>query len=55
MITEGVDLDSTILMNETPVYLEDPRRVTINASGKRHVALRSTRFASMRITVILSV
>lgn len=51
----GIRLNHTILMDETAVYLEDPRRITINEAGKRHVSLRSTGFASMRITVLLSV
>jgi hypothetical protein len=42
-------------MDETAVYLEDPRQVTINESGKRHVILKSTGFASMRVTVFLSI
>jgi hypothetical protein len=42
-------------MDETAVYLEDPRQVTINEMGKRHVILKSTGFASMRVTVLLSV
>ena len=51
----GLRVENTLLMDETAVYLEDPRRVTINESGKRHVCLRSTGYASMRITVILTV
>jgi hypothetical protein len=49
------NLDNTILMDETAVYLEDPRRITVNEKGKRHVSLRSNGFASMRITALLSV
>ena len=52
---DTANLDNTILMDETAVYLEDPRRITVNEKGKRHVSLRSTGFASMRITVLLSV
>lgn len=54
-LSNGMNLDLTILMDETAVYLEDPRQVTINVKGKRHVSLRSTGFASMRLTVLLSV
>ncbi|KAI9895150.1 hypothetical protein PsorP6_018973 [Peronosclerospora sorghi] len=42
-------------MDETAVYLEDPRHVTIKEIGKRHVSLKSTGFASMRNTVLLSI
>lgn len=49
-----INRQKCILMDETAVYFEDPRRVTINESGKRHVILHSTGFASMRITAILS-
>jgi hypothetical protein len=52
---DNLALQQTILMDETAVYLEDPRRITINESGKRHVSLRSTGFASMRITTLLAV
>ena len=48
-------LDKVLLMDETAVHFEDPRQVTLNAKGARHVVLRSTGFASMRITVILAV
>ncbi len=51
----GTSLNHTILMDETAVYLEDPRRITINEAGKRHELLHSTGFTSMRITVLLSV
>ena len=46
---------NTILMDETAVYLEDPRRTTIDTMGSRHVLLKSTGFASMRLTVVLAV
>ena len=47
--------NQTILMDETAVYLEDPCQATINVSGKRHVMLKSTGFASMQVTMILAV
>ena len=46
---------ATILMDETAVYLEDPRRTTIDSVGSKHVLLNTTGFASMRITVVLAV
>ena len=55
IIQRGLIPQNTVLMDETAIYLEDPRRITINASGKRHVVLKSTGFASMRITIILAV
>ena len=55
LIPPGIDHSHTVLMDETAVYLEDPRRVTVNEKGKRHVILKSTGFASMRVTVLLSV
>jgi hypothetical protein len=52
---DTANLENTILMDETAVYLEDPRQITVNEKDKRHVSLRSTDFASMRITALLSV
>ena len=46
---------STLLMDETAVLFEDPRRDTVDFTGARHVVLRSTGFASMRITIALTV
>ena len=46
---------TTLLMDETALYFEDPRRDTVDITGARHVVLRSTGFASMRITVALTV
>jgi hypothetical protein len=54
-IPPGIDHSHTVLMDETAVYLEDPRQVTVNEKGKHHVILKSTGFASMRVTVLLSV
>ena len=42
-------------MDETEVFFEDPRRGTVDFTGARHVVLRLTGFASMRITVALTV
>ena len=45
----------TLLMDETAVFFEDPRRDTVDFTGARHVVLLSTGFASKRITVALTV
>ena len=50
-----LNMATTLLMDETAVFFEDPRRDTIDLTGARHVVLRSTGFASMRITVSLTV
>jgi hypothetical protein len=55
LIPPGVDHSHTVLMDETAVYLEDPRQVSVNKKGMRHVILKSTGFASMRVMVLLSV
>ncbi|RAW33339.1 hypothetical protein PC110_g10353 [Phytophthora cactorum] len=48
-----IDLEQTVLMDETAVYFEDARQTTLNFTGARHVVIRSNGFASMRITVVL--
>eukprot|EP00644_Phytophthora_capsici_P014948 jgi/Phyca11/20524/fgenesh1_pg.PHYCAscaffold_65_\ len=48
-------MDHTVLMDETAVYFEDRRRQTVDVTGARHVVLKSTGFASMRITAVLAV
>ncbi|OWZ21105.1 hypothetical protein PHMEG_0004400 [Phytophthora megakarya] len=50
-----MNLDRTILMDETAVYFEDARTNTVDDIGARHIVVRSTGFASMRITVMLAV
>ncbi|OWZ12835.1 hypothetical protein PHMEG_00013944 [Phytophthora megakarya] len=50
-----LNLVHTVLMDETAVYFEDPRRQTVDATGARHVVLKSTGFASMRVTAVLAV
>ncbi|GMF64688.1 unnamed protein product [Phytophthora lilii] len=50
-----MNLDKTVLMDETAVYFEDARTQSVDHVGARHVVIRSTGFASMRITVILAV
>ncbi|GMF50965.1 unnamed protein product [Phytophthora fragariaefolia] len=49
------DLDKTVLMDETAVFFEDARNTTVDVTGSRHVVVRSTGFASMRVTVVLVV
>jgi hypothetical protein len=50
-----MDLDRTILMDETAVYFEDAWNQTVDIIGSRHVVVRSTGFSSMRITAVLAV
>ena len=50
-----INLTKTLLMDETAVYFEDTRTQTVDISGRRHVVMKSTGFASMRITAIISV
>ncbi|GMF21158.1 unnamed protein product [Phytophthora lilii] len=52
---DGLSDDHTILMDETAVYFEDPHRQTVDQVGARHVVLKSTGFASMRVTAVLAV
>jgi hypothetical protein len=49
------DYNYTILVDETAMYFEDPRLITVDSKGNRHVVLKSTGFASMRITCVLAV
>ncbi|KAJ8556659.1 hypothetical protein ON010_g9306 [Phytophthora cinnamomi] len=51
----AMDLNRTILMDETAVYFEDARNQTVDITGCRHVVVRSTGFSSMRITAVLAV
>ncbi|KAG3236910.1 hypothetical protein PI124_g18086 [Phytophthora idaei] len=50
-----IDLEKTVLMDETAAYFEADRASTLDFTGARHVVVRSTGFASMRITVVLAV
>ena len=50
-----INLSKTLLMDETAVYCEDARTQTVDIRGRRHVVMKSTGFASMRITVVASV
>ncbi|OWZ10219.1 Pogo transposable element [Phytophthora megakarya] len=51
---DRLNMDHTVLMDETAVYFEDPRCQTVDVTGARHVVLKSTGFASMRITAVLA-
>ncbi|KAF4136310.1 putative pogo transposable element with krab domain [Phytophthora infestans] len=49
------NLPRTVLMDETAVWFEDLRCETVDFVGSRHVVLRSTGFASVRVTAVLAV
>lgn len=42
----------TILMHVTAVFFDDIRDTTVDATGERHDVVRSTDFASMRVTML---
>ena len=42
-------------MDEIPVYMEDARTQTVDIRGCKHVVIKTTGFASMRLTVVASV
>ncbi|EEY58858.1 uncharacterized protein PITG_11845 [Phytophthora infestans T30-4] len=44
----------TVLMDATAVYFEDAREQTVEIRGSRHVAVKSTGFGSMCVTVVLA-
>ena len=50
-----IDLSKTLMMDETAVYFEDNKTQTVDIIGRRHVVMKSTGFASMRITAVLAV
>lgn len=50
-----INPSKTLLMDETAVYFEDNRTQTVDIQGRRHVIMKATGFASMRITVAFSV
>ena len=54
-LRRSLDPEVTILMDETACYFEDPRLHTVDMTGAKHVVVKSTGFASMRITVVLAV
>ncbi|KAG2790813.1 hypothetical protein PC129_g17254 [Phytophthora cactorum] len=51
----SINLERTVLMDETAVYFEDAWPQTLDCTGARHIVVRSTGFACMRITVVLAV
>ena len=54
-IKSSADPAKTLLMDETAVYMEDARTQTIDIKGRKHVVMKTTGFASMRITVAAAV
>ena len=44
-----------VLMDETAVYFETAHRSTVSLSGARHVMMKTTGFASMRVTAVMAV
>lgn len=54
-LKSSINLSKTLLMDETSVFFEDIRTQTVDIKGRRHVVMRSTGFASMRITAAISV
>ena len=49
-----INLSKTLCMDETAVYFEDARTQTVDLQGRRHVVIKSTGFASMRVMVIVA-
>ncbi|EEY60184.1 uncharacterized protein PITG_12511 [Phytophthora infestans T30-4] len=45
----------TVWVDETAVYFEDAREQTVQIRGSRHVVVKSTGFASMRVTAVLAI
>ncbi|KAE8902746.1 hypothetical protein PF002_g2525 [Phytophthora fragariae] len=50
-----MDKEHTVPMDETAAYFEDARTQAVDLRGARHVVVRSTGYASMRVTAILAV
>ncbi|KAI9911070.1 hypothetical protein PsorP6_008838 [Peronosclerospora sorghi] len=46
----SMDDERTVLMDKTAVYFEDPRMVTVDTKGAKHLTFHSTELESMRIT-----
>ena len=42
-------------MDETAVYFETAHRSTVSPSGAKHVMMKTTGFASMRVTAVMAV
>ncbi|KAG3105409.1 hypothetical protein PI125_g13426 [Phytophthora idaei] len=49
-----MNLSRTVLMDETALYFEAPKRQMVDVASSRHVVLKSTGFASMRVTAVLA-
>ncbi|GMF19319.1 unnamed protein product [Phytophthora fragariaefolia] len=54
-LTPKMDKEHTVLMAETAVYFEDACTQTVDLRGARQVVVRSTGYASIRITALLAV
>lgn len=50
-----INLEKTVLMDETSVYFEDTRAHTVDIKGRKHVIIKSTGFSSMRITACIAI
>jgi len=51
----NINIDKTLLMDETAIYFEDTRKQTVDIAGRHHVVIKSTGFSSMRITAAVSI
>lgn len=51
----SINMQKTLLMDETAVYFEDNRTQTVDVRGRQHIVMKSTGFSSMRITVVASI
>ena len=54
-VRKNYSASNVVLMDETAVFFETTRTSTVDVVGARHVVLRTTGFASMRITSMLAV
>ena len=52
--TAEIARQNIVLADETAVYMEDPKRSTLDQKGSRHVAMETTGFASMRVTSLVA-
>ena len=53
--TEGLRPVDVVIMDETAVFFETVHRSTVNPIGSKHVMMKTTGFASMRVTALLAV
>ncbi|KAG6958569.1 hypothetical protein JG688_00010453 [Phytophthora aleatoria] len=49
-----MNLSRTVLIDETALYFEAPKRQMVDVTSSRHVVLKSTGFTSMRVTAVLA-